>query len=256
MEAVYFTDLDGTLLDHRTYEYAPALPALTRLEEAGVPLVLSSSKTAAEVAELHLALGLGDTPAIVENGSGLFDPAAPLRAEASAYEALLEALAGLPTELSGLFHGFGAMASEEVSQITGLSLEGARRAKARAFSEPGLWRGTEAQLGDFCGALLEQGIAARRGGRFLTLSFGRTKADAMAEVAARMGAQVTVALGDAPNDVEMLEAADFGVIVLNPCAAPLPELPGEARGAIRRTALAGPLGWNAAVLEILEELDL
>ena len=256
MRAVVFTDLDGTLLDHEDYSYAPALPALARLKAAGVPLVLATSKTAAEVAELHRVLALGGTPAIVENGAGLFEPAGAQSGQTDDYDALLSAVAGLPDEIGTPFLGFGQMSAAQVAEVTGLDPESAARAKARAYSEPGEWRGSDAQLEVFCHALAAQGISARRGGRFLTLSFGRTKADAMAEVAARLGAEVTVALGDAPNDVEMLETADFGVIVHNPCAAPLPELAGEARGTIRRTGLAGPVGWNIAVLEILRELDL
>ena len=30
MLKIVFTDLDGTLLDHRTYDYSPALPALAK----------------------------------------------------------------------------------------------------------------------------------------------------------------------------------------------------------------------------------
>ena len=54
-----FTDLDGTLLDHNDYGYGPALPALTELKARDIPLVLASSKTAAEIAPLHHDLGLG-----------------------------------------------------------------------------------------------------------------------------------------------------------------------------------------------------
>jgi len=76
----------------------------------------------------------------------------------------------------------------------------------------------------------------------------------MAEVAAGLGADVTLALGDAPNDVEMLEAADHGVIVRNDDGPGLPPLAGETTGRITRTELAGPAGWNIAVLEILNKL--
>jgi ribonucleotide monophosphatase NagD (HAD superfamily) len=43
-----FTDLDGTLLDHDTYDWTPARDALDRLTRAGIPVVFTSSKTAAE----------------------------------------------------------------------------------------------------------------------------------------------------------------------------------------------------------------
>ena len=69
---VIFSDLDGTLLDHATYEAGPALPVLARLRAMGVPLVLATSKTGAEVVEVRARLGLAGLPAIVENGAGLW----------------------------------------------------------------------------------------------------------------------------------------------------------------------------------------
>lgn len=248
--AVVFTDLDGTLLDHESYSWDAAAPALDALKAAGVPLVLASSKTAAEIAALHATLGLGDTPAIVENGAGLYRPGAA-GGDDSAYRALRRALEALPKEIRVFFRGFGDMSAFEVADITGLSREGAALARKRQHSEPGLWSGDEATLAAFLAALEDQGLAARRGGRFLTLSHGATKADRMAEIVAALGPQTTLALGDAPNDVEMLEAADAGVIVRNDHGTPLPHLGGEDTGRITRTDATGPAGWNRAVLDWL-----
>lgn len=252
--AVVFSDLDGTLLDHESYSWAAAAPALEALKAAGVPLVLASSKTAAEIAPLHAALGLADAPAIVENGAGLWHPEED-GADDNAYRALRRALEALPKELRVFFRGFGDMSAFEVAEITGLSREAAARARNRQHSEPGIWTGDEATRARFLAALDEQGIVARRGGRFLTLSFGATKADRMAQVAAGLGATTTLALGDAPNDVEMLEAADAGVIVKNDHGPPLPRLAGEDGGRIIRTEAPGPHGWNWAVLAWLGKLD-
>jgi len=44
-----FTDLDGTLLDHDTYDFSPARPALKALRAAQVPLILCSSKSFVEM---------------------------------------------------------------------------------------------------------------------------------------------------------------------------------------------------------------
>ena len=46
---IIFTDLDGTLLDHRTYTYEPALEALSVIKSHQIPLILTSSKTKAEI---------------------------------------------------------------------------------------------------------------------------------------------------------------------------------------------------------------
>jgi mannosyl-3-phosphoglycerate phosphatase len=46
---VIFTDLDGTLLDRNTYSFEPALPALHLIRQKDIPLILTSSKTRAEI---------------------------------------------------------------------------------------------------------------------------------------------------------------------------------------------------------------
>ena len=67
------TDLDGSLLDHHSYDYGPAEPAMAALEASGIPLVLASSKTRAEIRALRDALG-NRHPYIVENGAAVIFP--------------------------------------------------------------------------------------------------------------------------------------------------------------------------------------
>ncbi|MEC3862429.1 HAD-IIB family hydrolase [Mesobacterium sp. TK19101] len=254
MTIVVFTDLDGTLLDHDTYSYAAAAPALNALRVQRIPLILTTSKTAAEVAPLHTELGLGATPAIVENGAGVFRPGAKDGDSDAAYRRIRAVLNSIPRSVSEPFRGFGDMDASELSQITGLPARAATLARQRCHSEPGLWTGTDDQERAFVAALAAHGIAARWGGRFLTLSFGRTKADAMQDIATELAATVTIALGDAPNDREMLESADLGIIVRNDHAPPLPPLSGEADGRILRTDAPGPEGWNIAVLDAVSRV--
>ena len=246
-----FSDLDGTLLDHTTYSWAPARPALDRLRALGAGLILATSKTAAEVAPLRAELGFPDWPAIVENGGGVLPAGSESVGAASVYPDIRATLRALP----GGFRGFGDMTVAEVARITGLAPEAAARAKRRGFSEPGLWTGTAAAREHFLAAAARIGLHARRGGRFLTLSFGGTKADRMRELVRALAPAHSIALGDAPNDVEMLEAADYGVIVANRAAPPLPTLPGEADGRIRRTKNEGPEGWAAAISALLDALS-
>ena len=44
-----FTDLDGTLLDHFSYSHAPADQLIPVLQHAGIPIIINTSKTFAEV---------------------------------------------------------------------------------------------------------------------------------------------------------------------------------------------------------------
>ena len=63
---IVFSDLDGSLLDHDTYDWAPARPALEALRESGIPLVLVSSKTLAELDDYRRQLDLRH-PVVAEN---------------------------------------------------------------------------------------------------------------------------------------------------------------------------------------------
>ncbi|HEY0212018.1 MAG TPA: HAD-IIB family hydrolase [Paenirhodobacter sp.] len=243
-----FTDLDGTLLDHQTYDFSPAVPMLERLARLRVPVVLASSKTAAEIAIWQNRLGLTRWPAIVENGAAVFEGVI----EDGPYRALCAAIAatGAP------FRGFSTMSVDEVCALTGLSEPDAILARQRGYSEPGIWQGPEPALTAFLSQLQAQGIAARRGGRFLTLSYGGTKAGQMQTLMTRFHPDVTIALGDAPNDAEMIAAADRGIIIRNEHGPGLPPLPGEATGRILRTQASGPAGWHEGLEHILATLRM
>lgn len=81
LKLAVFTDLDGTLLDHNTYSWDAARPALDRLVRLQCLVVLASSKTAAEVLALQDIMALSGQPALVENGSGLIGSSMSLNAD-------------------------------------------------------------------------------------------------------------------------------------------------------------------------------
>jgi mannosyl-3-phosphoglycerate phosphatase len=245
-----FTDLDGTLLDHATYDWSPARPALERLAAIGAVVIPATSKTRAETAPLMAALGLSG-PAIVENGAGL----AGLPGPAPCIARIRAALDALPAALRAQFRGFGDCTPDDVAALTGLAPDAAARAYAREFSEPGLWAGDADGLAAFEAALAPHGLTLRRGGRFLHVLPGADKAARMAEIRAGHPPCPTVALGDAPNDAEMLVAADIAIIIPNP-SGPAPFAPGAAPAHARIAPAPGPAGWNAAMLDVLTALDL
>jgi mannosyl-3-phosphoglycerate phosphatase len=251
-----FTDLDGTLIDHHTYDWTPAAPAIAALKAAGAGIVLASSKTAVEIDVLRAEMGLQAWPAIVENGAGLLAAHASPGADTTQYAALRAALADVPNAVRRHFVGFGDMTVDTVVAVTGLTQVGAALAKQRAYSEPGLWQGDAQDRDAFLAHLAAQNISAQQGGRFLTLSFGATKADQMRALCKEYRPRVTIALGDAPNDIKMLQASDYGVVIANPDRPQLPVLDGEAEGRILRTTDAGPVGWNGAMMDMIARLNL
>ena len=65
----------------------------------------------------------------------------------------------------------------------------------------------------------------------------------------------TVALGDAPNDIGMLEQADRSFIVRNDSHQGVPPLHGEKSGTIVRSPAPGPSGWNECVLSVVADMN-
>lgn len=259
LSLVIFSDLDGTLLDHERYSFAPAIPALTKLLELRIPLVLASSKTAVELIDIRSEMGFSHCPAIIENGAGLLaaDTVSADQLDQSGYYKLLQIIRTAPEELRTNFSGFADWSLEDIAGKTGLTVSACKKAATRQFSEPGLWSGTDDDLEAYKTWLAENGITLQRGGRFVTHSFGADKASRMCQIMEIYGisarANMSLALGDAPNDIGMLEAADHGVIVWNPEVDAVPLLSGEQNGKIIRTELAGPQGWNEAVLSFVSQ---
>ncbi len=72
-QILIFTDLDATLIDHDTYDFKEAQPALDLLRSRSIPVIICSSKTRAEIEVYRRRMGLSD-PFIVENGGAIFIP--------------------------------------------------------------------------------------------------------------------------------------------------------------------------------------
>jgi mannosyl-3-phosphoglycerate phosphatase len=267
-KAVVFTDMDGTLIDHHSYEFAPALPALEALKCRNVPLVLCSSKTRVELLQWQHRMGI-DGPLIVENGGGIFlagmgelagcfpervggRPAVVL---GSPYIKLRAALVRYGSELGVTLKGFGDMDLGEIAQATGLTLEEAALAVERDFDEPFLWeQEPDAALAKkFHELAAEDGLSVTRGGRFWHLMGDSDKGRAVRWVLDNLfpGA-VSLGLGDSENDLEMLREVDTGVLVERGTGGHLTPAP----SGISCTEGAGPVGWNRAVLEWLDKLPL
>jgi len=264
-QVVVFTDVDGCILDASTYAPGPARSAIRRLGRRGVPVILCTSRTRAEVVALEARLGQRSI-AIVESGAAVLIPprflprrppgARRLRAGwlvplSVPYAEVRVALAELRQVLGEGIRGFGDMTAREVAGRTGLPLEGARRARRREFDEPFVFEGNEARLHEALRAILPaRGFAWSRGGRFHHLHGDVDKGRALRVVSGWLRevwpALHVIALGDSPHDLPMLREADQAVIVPRPDGSADPRLQRALPGA--RIAVApGPVGWAKAV---------
>lgn len=253
------TDLDATLLDHQTYSYKAAMPAIEQLKDRGCPIIFNSSKTRAEQALLRAELGL-EAPFIVENGSAVIVPAGQLGERAEqvkvfglAYAELVAKLNELRSQQNYQFRGFSDLDAAELAEITGLSLDRASAAKQRSAAEPLEWQDSEAAYEQFVEEVTALGLKTTQGGRFRHVMAHSDKGKALKWLTERYRAVfpqtqwTVVALGDSPNDVPMLQAADIGVLIPNPHRAPF-EISGVKH--LVRPAAAGPAGWAEAIAHI------
>ena len=264
MYTVVVTDLDGTLLDHHTYDFSPALPALERLRELAIPLVLNSSKTRAEIELWRRRLGFPD-PFISENGGAVFIPRDyfPLPAPWSAvrgsydvieigapYATLTSALREAARESGCVVRAFHEISAEEVAGLCGLPVDEARLAKAREYDEAFEILSHEGQA-ELLAAISRRGFHWTRGGRFFHILGGSDKARAVKFLRAAYSDHHPlvriVGLGDALNDAEFLQAVDVPILIPSPQSdAMLRAVP-----AGRMAPARGPAGWNQAVLDLV-----
>ena len=272
LAAIIFTDLDGTLLDHHDYSFDAALPALKLIQERGIPLILTSSKTLAEVRQINRTLQ-NPQPAIVENGCALcfpLDRDYPFKLDAHEqidgyavtrfpppYTDIRRFIAQQRDKHRWQLQGFDDMSPEDVAHNTGLDREQAERAKQRLCSEPFLWLDNEDNLSRFIAAAGDQGLRITRGGRFWHLMGSSSKAQAMQAMCALFAgnsgqAATVIALGDSENDRGMLQDADIAVVIKRHDGT---HLDSHGRKQTLHTQQAGPAGWNTAILQILTEAD-
>jgi mannosyl-3-phosphoglycerate phosphatase len=263
---IIFSDLDGTLLDHNTYSFDAATEALKRIRERGIPLVLCSSKTRAEIEIWRERLD-NNAPFISENGGAVFIPDAKIRKDRNytnkesyqvielgiRYVELIKQFKNLKDKFGNKIKGFSEMEVGELIDLTGLSKEDAVLAKKREYSEPFLFKGTKDDKIELEKTTRRLNLNLTKGGRFFCLLGDNYKGKAVNIISGMYRenhpALKTIAIGDSYNDLPMLKAVDIPVLV---------KKPGEGYEGtdgfsnILFASKVGPIGWNEAVLKILQ----
>jgi len=260
-----FTDLDGTLLDHHTYSWTAARPALSEIRRRRVPLIFCTSKTRAEVLPLRRRLR-NTHPFITENGGGIFIPRGyfpgwreTMMALGRPYPEIAAALEAVARLAGVRVRGFHKMGDRGIARATGLPLDQARLARKREFDEPFVVvGGSRSGRRKFSRLARKRGLGLTRGGRFWHLFSGSDKGLAVRRLVAlyrRFGRRrfTTLALGDSANDLPMLAAVDQAVLLprwdQRFGRQVIRRLPG-----VPRAGAPGPTGWNEAVLTVLRSL--
>lgn len=263
---IVVTDLDGTLLDHHSYSYQAALPALDLLAKLGIPVVLNTSKTYAELLPLIRSLKL-EHPFVVENGAAIYWPENyfPFEAQTTVTlgtkrKQILAAIAEHKNCFSPPLQGFADWDVTRLISHTGLDPASAELALQRDYSEPLLWRYDDQQLSVFERQLATHGLTLLKGGRFVHVIGESDKGVAQEWLRSRYqrlwGQPVKViALGDGANDIAMLEQADYPVLIRSPQNS-APALSAAAQNRCIIPSGTGPIAWNNAIHTLFEQLGL
>lgn len=264
-----FSDLDDTLLDHDSYEWEKAKPALEYCITNNIPVILVSSKTRAEIEVIQRDMGL-DFPFVTENGGGIFFPESyePFLSGVKCtrsgnliklilgkpYEDLVFQLGEIAQETGLRLRGFSRMTQKEVMNLTGLTDDKCILALKREFDEPFIVMGAEEVDTELLHSSAEKrGLRISEGGRFFHLHGKSDKGNAIARLISlyekQYGSAFTMAMGDSPNDFGMFKIVDQPVLVKSKKSFPGIK---EKYPGIIITDKYGPEGWNATVMGLLK----
>ncbi|GAA6167725.1 HAD-IIB family hydrolase [Sessilibacter corallicola] len=281
MEVMIFTDMDGTLLDHYSYSHKPVDELLVDLRKLTIPVIPITSKTFSELIPLRLEIKSA-CPFVIENGAAVVLPKAafPLASMISKGDDIEDAgdywiksfcpnrhywqslIFSIKDEFPCQFSTFSELGVEGVAEVTGLSLGQAELAVDRQYGEPVYWTGNAKDLEKFCSRITELGGFTLRGGRFTHVSGNVDKGKALLWLKKlyekKNGKQIkSIALGDSGNDIAMLQAANFPVIIRSPVhEPPLFQQTENNRVPAMITSATGPEGWDVAVKELLKMIGV
>jgi len=264
---IIFSDIDGTLMDHHTYSMEAAKSGLQLIAKKKIPLILTSSKSFAEMKVIHDELDLRE-PFIVENGGAVCVSTDYFEIQEKVtgvngflvkflslpYDEIISTLRKIKANKRFRFSGFNEMTIETVMSLTSLPYEKAQQAKTRLCSEPLVWEDTTERLQDFTNELSRHGFKLLKGGRFYHLIGNTDKAIALKYLLNLYKEKyphdelLTIGVGDSPNDIEMLQAVNIPVLVQRPDGTYI-DVPFENKAIFAEGV--GPVGWNKAVNQIL-----
>jgi len=278
LKPIIFTDLDGTLLDKR-YSFSDALPALNKIKKRGIPLIICTSKTRAEIEFYRKKLSMNE-PFISENGGGIFIPEGYFHnlnfdrrinhycviELGENYNKIRRALKEIQKEIQNSVRckiiGFGDMDVKEIMKICGLDKRSAELSKMREYDEPFIicrnknkddWNDKNEER--ILKMIEERGLNYTKGSLFYHIMKGNDKGKAVRRLVKIFRDNgfhgKTIALGDGYNDIPMLENVDIPVLIKRLDGS---FIDFHAENLIKSNAI-GPKGWNEVMLKIIEGIE-
>lgn len=260
MKSLFFTDVDGTLIDHNNYCHDGSIRGMELLSEKSIPLICISSKTFDEMSFLMKRLHLHYSFAF-ENGSGI----AYYSEDTGKYNVELtgpgvEVLSAFIPELENIsgksLRSILSFSDDEIAHMTGLDLHSASLAKKRLTTLPFIEEGnnllTDSEIEELNDKLAEYNFQITKGGRFNHLiPVGSGKGEAVKKIIEFYKIRfkdeiITAAAGDSLNDIPMLKAADYSYVIKKPDGSFINFMSGKIMNS------EGPEGFTEAVNDFIK----
>ena len=211
------SDVDGTLMDH-SYDLTPAKETIKNLQDLSVPVILCTSKTAAEVKVIRDELKLRD-PYIVENGAAIYgETLYKVDGEiilGEKYEVLEEILKSISKEINFNLIPLNNLSDKEATELTGLKGNSLSLMRDRHWSMPFLNPpGFLEKKIIICSKRFNVEIfKGNRMSHMLSNNSDKGKAiNALKKYVNNPNIKI-IGLGDSPNDLPLLINSDFRIVI-------------------------------------------
>ena len=211
------SDVDGTLMDH-SYDLTPAKETIKNLQKLSIPVILCTSKTAAEVKVIREDLNLSD-PYIVENGAAIYgESLKKVNGKiilGQKYESLEEILNFISKEIDYKLIPLNNLTDQEATQLTGLKGNSLNLMRDRHWSMPFLNPPSflEEKINNCCKKFKVDIFKGNRMSHLLSTNSNKGKAiNALKEYSNLQDIKI-IGLGDSPNDLPLLLNSDIRVVI-------------------------------------------
>ena len=253
------TDVDGTLMDH-SYDLTPAKETIKKLQNLSIPVILCTSKTAAEVKVIRKDLNLTD-PYIVENGAAIYGESLDkVNGEiilGEKYETLEEILNFISKDIDYKLIPLNNLNDQEATDLTGLKGNSLILMRDRHWSMPFLNPPNflEEKIDICCKKYKVDIFKGNRMSHLLSTNSNKGKAiNALKEYSNIQNIKI-IGLGDSPNDIPLLLNSDIRIVIPGkngPNLRLLDKLKGEE---FILASEPNGYGWKNEINKLLNNLD-
>ncbi len=254
------SDVDGTLMDH-SYDLTPAKETIKLLQELSIPVILCTSKTAAEVKVIRKQLNLTD-PYIVENGAAIYgESLKKVNGEiilGEKYEILENILSSISNEINYDLQPLNNISDQQATELTGLKGYSLELMRDRHWSMPFLNppETKEEDINICCKRFNVEIFRGNRMSHMLSTNSNKGKAiNALKQYSNNPNIEI-IGLGDSPNDLPLLLNSDYKIVVPSHSGPNLKLLEKLKDYEYTLATYPNGFGWKSEINKLINKLVL